>query len=163
MWSPTHPALFACVDGMGRLDLWNLNNDTEVSRKIKIKWKNRKLESYWIIFEILFIPGNVKGLCECSIITKKPNKLCILMIKSMLYRTEGRDTVVKSTGISLDFWKALWCLLCPGKVSFVRQREYFSFIGYEAESFRLLKYVTFNPNFLDSLLALIELYIIYKY
>lgn len=31
MWSPVHPALFACVDGMGRLDLWNLNNDTEVS------------------------------------------------------------------------------------------------------------------------------------
>ncbi|XP_034042864.1 cytoplasmic dynein 1 intermediate chain 2-like isoform X2 [Thalassophryne amazonica] len=30
MWSPTHPALFACVDGQGHLDLWNLNNDTEV-------------------------------------------------------------------------------------------------------------------------------------
>ncbi|XP_075443413.1 cytoplasmic dynein 1 intermediate chain 1 isoform X4 [Ascaphus truei] len=30
MWSPVHPALCACVDGMGRLDLWNLNNDTEV-------------------------------------------------------------------------------------------------------------------------------------
>ncbi|XP_031441558.1 cytoplasmic dynein 1 intermediate chain 1 isoform X3 [Clupea harengus] len=30
MWSPTHPALFAAVDGMGRLDLWNLSNDTEV-------------------------------------------------------------------------------------------------------------------------------------
>ncbi|XP_029918899.1 dynein cytoplasmic 1 intermediate chain 1a isoform X5 [Myripristis murdjan] len=30
MWSPVHPALFAAVDGMGRLDLWNLNNDTEV-------------------------------------------------------------------------------------------------------------------------------------
>ncbi|XP_056097542.1 dynein, cytoplasmic 1, intermediate chain 2a isoform X2 [Rhinichthys klamathensis goyatoka] len=30
MWSPTHPALFACVDGVGRLDLWNLNNETEV-------------------------------------------------------------------------------------------------------------------------------------
>ncbi|KAM6948160.1 cytoplasmic dynein 1 intermediate chain 2-like isoform 3-T3 [Aplochiton taeniatus] len=30
MWSPTHPALFACVDGAGHLDLWNLNNDTEV-------------------------------------------------------------------------------------------------------------------------------------
>ncbi|XP_066440615.1 cytoplasmic dynein 1 intermediate chain 1 isoform X4 [Eleutherodactylus coqui] len=30
MWSPLHPALFACVDGMGRLDLWNLNSDTEV-------------------------------------------------------------------------------------------------------------------------------------
>ncbi|KAJ8255412.1 hypothetical protein GJAV_G00204590 [Gymnothorax javanicus] len=30
MWSPNHPALFACVDGVGHLDLWNLNNDTEV-------------------------------------------------------------------------------------------------------------------------------------
>lgn len=29
-WSPVHPALFATVDGMGRLDLWNLNEDTEV-------------------------------------------------------------------------------------------------------------------------------------
>lgn len=25
-----HPALFAAVDGSGRLDLWNLNQDTEV-------------------------------------------------------------------------------------------------------------------------------------
>lgn len=31
-WSPIHPALFAAVDGMGRLDLWNLNKDTEVGR-----------------------------------------------------------------------------------------------------------------------------------
>ena len=30
-WSPTHPALFAAVDGTGRLDLWNLNKDTEVA------------------------------------------------------------------------------------------------------------------------------------
>uniref|UniRef100_A0A8C1ZD74 Uncharacterized protein n=1 Tax=Cyprinus carpio TaxID=7962 RepID=A0A8C1ZD74_CYPCA len=30
MWSPVHPSLFAAVDGMGRLDLWNLNDDTEV-------------------------------------------------------------------------------------------------------------------------------------
>lgn len=29
-WSPSHPALFAAVDGCGRLDLWNLNQDTEV-------------------------------------------------------------------------------------------------------------------------------------
>lgn len=29
-WSPVHPALFAGVDGSGRLDLWNLNQDTEV-------------------------------------------------------------------------------------------------------------------------------------
>ncbi|KAJ7991866.1 hypothetical protein DPEC_G00288300 [Dallia pectoralis] len=30
MWSPVHPAQFAAVCGMGRLDLWNLNSDTEV-------------------------------------------------------------------------------------------------------------------------------------
>lgn len=29
-WSPIHPALFASVDGSGRLDLWNLNQETEV-------------------------------------------------------------------------------------------------------------------------------------
>lgn len=29
-WSPTHPALFATADAAGRLDLWNLNRDTEV-------------------------------------------------------------------------------------------------------------------------------------
>jgi len=29
-WSPIHPALFASVDGEGKLDLWNLNHDTEV-------------------------------------------------------------------------------------------------------------------------------------
>ncbi|XP_054164371.1 cytoplasmic dynein 1 intermediate chain 2-like isoform X2 [Oppia nitens] len=29
-WSPIHPALFASVDGIGRIDLWNLNNDTEL-------------------------------------------------------------------------------------------------------------------------------------
>ena len=29
-WSPINPALFATCDGSGRLDLWNLNLDTEV-------------------------------------------------------------------------------------------------------------------------------------
>ncbi|XP_011499476.1 PREDICTED: cytoplasmic dynein 1 intermediate chain-like isoform X4 [Ceratosolen solmsi marchali] len=29
-WSPSHPAVFAAVDDSGRLDLWNLNQDTEV-------------------------------------------------------------------------------------------------------------------------------------
>lgn len=31
-WSPIHPAVFATVDGMGRLDVWNLNQDTEVTK-----------------------------------------------------------------------------------------------------------------------------------
>ncbi|XP_065184701.1 cytoplasmic dynein 1 intermediate chain 2-like [Sycon ciliatum] len=29
-WSPVHPAVFASVDGVGHLDLWNMNTDTEV-------------------------------------------------------------------------------------------------------------------------------------
>lgn len=29
-WSPIHPALFATVDGLGKLDLWNFNQDTEL-------------------------------------------------------------------------------------------------------------------------------------
>lgn len=29
-WSPIHPAVFASVDAMGRIDIWNINTDTEV-------------------------------------------------------------------------------------------------------------------------------------
>jgi dynein intermediate chain len=29
-WSPIHPSVFADVDGSGKLNLWNLNNDTEL-------------------------------------------------------------------------------------------------------------------------------------
>ena len=28
-WSPIHPAVFASIDSEGRLNLWNLNQDTE--------------------------------------------------------------------------------------------------------------------------------------
>ena len=30
-WSPIHPAMFACVDGAGRLELWNLNKSLEMA------------------------------------------------------------------------------------------------------------------------------------
>jgi len=29
-WSPIHPAVFASVDAMGKVDIWNINTDTEV-------------------------------------------------------------------------------------------------------------------------------------
>ena len=29
-WSPVHPAVFASVDGAGRLDLWNINRNIEM-------------------------------------------------------------------------------------------------------------------------------------
>jgi dynein intermediate chain len=31
-WHPSHPAVFGSVDGNGKFDLWNLNQDVEVSR-----------------------------------------------------------------------------------------------------------------------------------
>lgn len=37
-WSPAHPALFACGDGQANVDLWNINNHTEMpyaSHKVK--------------------------------------------------------------------------------------------------------------------------------
>ena len=33
-WSPTNPALFSSADIMGRLDLWHLNHETEVSHPV---------------------------------------------------------------------------------------------------------------------------------
>lgn len=48
MWSPTHPALFACVDGVGHLDLWNLNNDTEVSQYTQIINSTPDLDIFYI-------------------------------------------------------------------------------------------------------------------
>ncbi|KAL5962389.1 Cytoplasmic dynein 1 intermediate chain 1 [Taenia solium] len=38
-WSPIHPALFVAVDGSGRLDVWNLIEDTEVPTA---RWLNKK-------------------------------------------------------------------------------------------------------------------------
>lgn len=59
MWSPTHPALFACVDGVGHLDLWNLNNDTEVS--------NISTAFYWVTRSISLIVVVVLGAhCQCG-------------------------------------------------------------------------------------------------
>ena len=35
-WHPKHPAVFGTVDGTGKFDLWNLNNDVEVSNRIAV-------------------------------------------------------------------------------------------------------------------------------
>ena len=131
MWSPTHPALFACVDGMGRLDLWNLNNDTEVSRKItKIALKNRKLEIYWIICEIPFIPRNVKGLCDCSFITKKANKLCALNNKTACCaELKGETLLPGALGRSFYLWKALSPLFMSWQSLIHKAAGIFSFTG----------------------------------
>ena len=51
-WSPVHSALFASIDGTGRLDLWNLINDSEVSLSTvamdaalnKIRWTPNALQ-----------------------------------------------------------------------------------------------------------------------
>jgi len=47
-WSPIHPALFASVDGEGRLDLWNLNVETEVpTASVSIEGKPALNQCRW--------------------------------------------------------------------------------------------------------------------
>jgi WD40 repeat protein len=54
-WSPIHPSVFACVDGAGRLDLWNLNKNFETPSAFievdnrtralnKLKWSRKGTE-----------------------------------------------------------------------------------------------------------------------
>lgn len=47
-WSPIHPALFTAVDGSGRIDLWNLNQDTEVMN--------------WTVISLIFL-RTVRRVC----------------------------------------------------------------------------------------------------
>ncbi|QQP32555.1 Cytoplasmic dynein 1 intermediate chain, partial [Caligus rogercresseyi] len=62
-WSPVHPALFATVDGTGRLDIWNLNNDTEVEGSPslnRVSWTQSGLHvTIWVydVGEQLAHPG----------------------------------------------------------------------------------------------------------
>jgi dynein intermediate chain len=42
-WHPKHPAVFGTVDGTGKFDLWNLNNDVEVSRAGLQIWEATRL------------------------------------------------------------------------------------------------------------------------
>ena len=43
-WSPIHPSMFACVDGTGHLDLWNLNKDFEApSASVEVDNRARAL------------------------------------------------------------------------------------------------------------------------
>ena len=44
-WHPNHPAMFGTVDGTGKFDLWNLNQDVEVSRLIS---HFKSLSSNWL-------------------------------------------------------------------------------------------------------------------
>lgn len=54
-WSPVHPCLFACIDGAGKLDLWNLNKNFETASASmdvdnrtralnKLKWSRKGTE-----------------------------------------------------------------------------------------------------------------------
>ena len=40
-WSPVHPACFASVDGSGKLDIWDLNNNIEVSSSTYLNTTNK--------------------------------------------------------------------------------------------------------------------------
>jgi len=45
-WSPVHPALFASGDGLGNIDVWNINTDTEVPiHTVNVNKKRNNVET----------------------------------------------------------------------------------------------------------------------
>ena len=52
-WSPIHPAVFASVDAMGRIDIWNINTDTEVYALFSLSFDNAPKPSFTLSFFLL--------------------------------------------------------------------------------------------------------------
>lgn len=74
MWSPVHPAMFAAVDGMGRLDLWNLNNDTEVCEYVNIGHCGRIVCVMSLcVCVCVCVFGVLRACCWASARTAQPN------------------------------------------------------------------------------------------
>lgn len=118
---------------------------------------NRKSEIYWIICEISFIPRNVKVFCDCSFITKKPNKLCPYITHSMLCGAEGRDGTAVNTGRSYR-WEA--ALRLPSRRSLHGDLDCVLILRLENRVAHCQSMLTF---ILNSLSAMIGLCIIHKH
>lgn len=52
-WSPVHPALFAAADAGGRLDLWNLNRDTEVGGLYSPCFRQLRMKLSKLYYEVV--------------------------------------------------------------------------------------------------------------
>lgn len=48
-WSPVHPAVFAAVDGAGHVDIWNINQDVEVSVVSGFFIWSRSKNEFWML------------------------------------------------------------------------------------------------------------------
>lgn len=60
-WSPTHPGVFASVDGTGTLSVWNLNEDYEMARA-QVQLSNHALNRVsWSADGAKILTGNTQG------------------------------------------------------------------------------------------------------
>merc|ERR1711865_110535 len=60
-WSPTHPAVFASVDGSGTLSVWNLNEDYEMPRAQVQMSPHAMNRLQWSADGMHIITGNTQG------------------------------------------------------------------------------------------------------
>eukprot|EP00658_Telonema_sp_P-2_P023596 TRINITY_DN19462_c0_g1_i8.p1 TRINITY_DN19462_c0_g1~~TRINITY_DN19462_c0_g1_i8.p1 ORF type:complete len:594 (+),score=135.58 TRINITY_DN19462_c0_g1_i8:63-1844(+) len=60
-WSPTHPAVFASVDGTGTLSVWNLNEDYEMPRAQVQMSPHAMNRLQWSADGTRIITGNTQG------------------------------------------------------------------------------------------------------
>ena len=85
-WSPIHPALFAAVDGTGRLDLWNLNNDTEVQ--------------IWTIFRLnarethVLLPPNLHHFAPLQVPTASTHSESMTSLNRLRWTHSGHQIAV---------------------------------------------------------------------
>jgi dynein intermediate chain len=110
-WSPVHPAVFAAVDGTGRLDVWNLNGDTEVpAASVVFDGAMAVNKCRWNAVGSVIAAGDAGGrvhICEVDTTLATPRAddwtrlvRTIADVKADRADTEDVDSGVSTTGVS---------------------------------------------------------------
>jgi len=77
---PNNPSLFSCVDGMGKLDFWDLNKDLEVPVCRYDVGKNSLNKLSWSMDGKRIAVGDITGKVSVLNLDKEVNILFILVI-----------------------------------------------------------------------------------
>jgi len=73
-WHPTNPSVFACVDGVGKLDFWDLNKDLEFPVFRHDVGKDALNKMQWSQDGKRLIVGDINGKVSLLNIDKDVNK-----------------------------------------------------------------------------------------
>lgn len=85
-WSPVHPAVFAAIDVTGRLDLWNLNNNTESPTASTVLDNSPLLKSLmWSQNGTHLSVGDEYGKISVFQVGEVKNKIFSLLMLKLIY------------------------------------------------------------------------------